>query len=57
VYCEKPVGVNIPQTRRALQIAKRIEGKVSVSVGFQIRSAPPSAEIVQRIHAPPVERR
>ncbi len=51
VYCEKPVGVDIPQTRRALQIAKRIEGKVSASVGFQIRSAPPFAEIVQRIHA------
>jgi len=51
VYCEKPVGVDIPQTRRALQIAKRIDGKVSASVGFQIRSAPTFAEIVQRIHA------
>ena len=51
VYCEKPVGVDIPQTRRALEIAKRIDGKVSASVGFQIRSAPPFAEIVQRIHA------
>ena len=51
VYCEKPVGVDIPQTRRALQIAKRIDGKMSASVGFQIRSAPPFAEIVQRIHA------
>jgi len=51
VYCEKPVGVDIPQTRRALQIAKRIDGKVSASVGFQIRSAPPFADIVQRIHA------
>jgi len=51
VYCEKPVGVDIPQTRRALQIARRIDGKVSASVGFQIRSAPPFAEIVQRIHA------
>ena len=50
VYCEKPVGVDIPQTRRALQIAKRIDGKVSASVGFQIRSAPPFAEMVQRIH-------
>jgi len=51
VYCEKPVGVDIPQTRRALQIAKRIDGKVSASVGFQIRSAPPFAEIVRQIHA------
>ena len=51
VYCEKPVGVDIPQTRRALQIAERSDGKLSASVGFQIRSAPPFAEIVKRIHA------
>ena len=51
VYCEKPVGVDIPQTKHALEIAKRVDGKVSVSVGFQIRSAPPFVEIVKRIHA------
>ena len=51
VYCEKPVGVDIPQTKRALEIAKRIDGKVSAAVGFQIRSAPPFVEIVRRIHA------
>ncbi|MGO4515062.1 Gfo/Idh/MocA family protein [Terriglobus sp. 2YAB30_2] len=50
VYCEKPVGVDIPQTRRALEIAKRVGTKVSVSVGFQIRSAPPFVEVVKRIH-------
>ncbi len=50
VYCEKPVGVDVPQTRRALDIAKRIDGKVSVAVGFQIRNAPPFVEIVRRIH-------
>lgn len=51
VYCEKPVGVDVPQTRHALEIAGRIHGKVSVAVGFQIRSAPPFVEIVRRIHA------
>jgi myo-inositol 2-dehydrogenase / D-chiro-inositol 1-dehydrogenase len=50
-YCEKPMGVDVPQTRRALEIAKRIEGKVSVDVGFQIRSAPPFVEIVRRVQA------
>lgn len=50
-YCEKPVGVDVPQTRRALDIARRIDGKVSVDVGFQIRSAPPFVELVRRIHA------
>jgi myo-inositol 2-dehydrogenase / D-chiro-inositol 1-dehydrogenase len=50
-YCEKPVGVDVPQTRRALEIARREEGKVSMAVGFQIRSAPPFVEIVRRIRA------
>ncbi|WP_213804999.1 Gfo/Idh/MocA family oxidoreductase [Granulicella sp. dw_53] len=50
-YCEKPVGVDIAQTERALAIAKRVDGKVSMDVGFQIRSAPPFVEIVRRIHA------
>jgi myo-inositol 2-dehydrogenase / D-chiro-inositol 1-dehydrogenase len=50
-YCEKPVGVDFAQTERALEIAKRVDGKVSIDVGFQVRSAPPFAEIVRRIHA------
>jgi len=49
-YCEKPVGVDIAQTERALAIAERVGNKVSVDVGFQIRSAPPFVEIVRRIH-------
>jgi len=49
-YCEKPVGVDIAQTERALAIAERVGNKVSVDVGFQIRSAPPFVEIVKRIH-------
>ncbi len=50
-YCEKPVGVDVPQTRHALEIARRENGKVSMAVGFQIRSAPPFVELVRRIHA------
>ena len=49
-YCEKPLGVDVAQTRRALEIGKRAEGKVSLDVGFQVRSAPPIAEVVRRIH-------
>ena len=49
-YCEKPVGVDIPQTRHALEVARRSDGKVSMAVGFQIRSAPPFVELVRRIH-------
>jgi myo-inositol 2-dehydrogenase/D-chiro-inositol 1-dehydrogenase len=50
-YCEKPVGVDIPQTKHALEIARRHDGKVSMAVGFQIRSAPPFVELVHRIHS------
>jgi myo-inositol 2-dehydrogenase/D-chiro-inositol 1-dehydrogenase len=50
-YCEKPVGVDMAQTIKALEVAKRVDGKVSIDVGFQVRSAPPFAEVVRRIHA------
>jgi len=33
------------------EIGKQAEGKVSLDVGFQIRSAPPFVELVRRIHA------
>jgi predicted dehydrogenase len=49
-YCEKPVGVDVAQTKRALALAKQVNGKVSVDVGFQIRNAPPFVELVRRIH-------
>ena len=48
-YCEKPMGVDVAQAKQALEIGKRAEGKVSLDVGFQIRSAPPFVEIVRRI--------
>ncbi len=49
-YCEKPMGVDVAQTRQALEIGKRAQGRVSLDVGFQVRSAPPIAEVVRRIH-------
>jgi len=51
VYCEKPVAVDVPGTRRVLEIGRRAEGRLSLEVGFQIRSAPPFVELVRRIHA------
>ncbi|HEY6445708.1 MAG TPA: Gfo/Idh/MocA family oxidoreductase [Acidobacteriaceae bacterium] len=50
-YCEKPLGVDVAQAQQALEIGKRAEGRVSLDVGFQVRSAPPIAEVVRRIHA------
>jgi predicted dehydrogenase len=37
--------------KRVLEIARQAEGRVSLDVGFQIRSAPPFVELVRRIHA------
>jgi len=49
VYCEKPVGVDVAQTRQALEIAKGVKPSQSVDVGFQCRSAPPIAAIAEKI--------
>ena len=51
VYCEKPVGVDVAQTKQALEIAKRVKSTQSVDVGFQCRSAPPIAAIAEKINA------
>ena len=51
VYCEKPVGVDVPGALRAIETGKRAEGRLSLDVGFQIRKAPPFVELVRRIHA------
>ena len=51
VYCEKPVGVDVAQTTQALAIAKRVKPSQSVAVGFQVRNAPPIAEVMRRVQA------
>jgi predicted dehydrogenase len=50
-YCEKPMGIDVHQARKALEIAKRVKPRQSVDVGFQCRSAPPIAAIAERIKA------
>lgn len=50
-YCEKPVAVDVAGAMRVKAIGERVAGKLSLEVGFQIRSAPPFAELVKRIHA------
>src|SRR5512142_1148897 len=48
-YCEKPVGIDIAQAKRALEIAKRVKPNQSVDVGFQCRSAPPIAALAEKL--------
>jgi myo-inositol 2-dehydrogenase/D-chiro-inositol 1-dehydrogenase len=50
VYLEKPVAVDVPGALKVIEIGKRVEGKLSLDVGFQIRDCPPFVEMVRRIH-------
>lgn len=50
VYCEKPVAVDVSGCKRIMEIGKKAEGRLSLDVGFQIRSAPPFIELTRRIH-------
>ena len=49
IYCEKPVGIDVGQSKRALEIAKRADGKMSIDVGFQVRDAPPIAAVMSKV--------
>ena len=51
VYLEKPVAVDVPGAMKVMEIGKRLNGKLSLDVGFQIRECPPFVEMVRRIHA------
>lgn len=51
VYCEKPVGVDVAQAKKALEIAGKVNGKLSVDVGFEVRSAPPIAAVIEKVKA------
>jgi predicted dehydrogenase len=51
VYLEKPVAVDVPGAMKVIEIGKRLNGKLSLDVGFQIRECPPFVEMVRRIHA------
>jgi predicted dehydrogenase len=50
VYCEKPVAIDVPEAHHVIRIGEKVQGKLSLAVGFQIRVAPPMAELTRRIH-------
>ena len=50
IYLEKPVATDVAGCRKVQELAKKVEGKQSVHVGFQIRYAPEYREMVRRIH-------
>lgn len=50
VYCEKPVALDVDGCHRVARVGDRLNGKLSVVIGFQIRYATAYAEMVKRIH-------
>jgi predicted dehydrogenase len=49
VYCEKPVAIDVPGAKHVIEIGKKVEGELSLDVGFQIRMAPPMVELAKRL--------
>lgn len=50
-YCEKPAAVDVEGCRKFIDIGRQAEGKLSLDVGFIVRSAPCFFEVVNRIHS------
>ena len=51
VYCEKPVAVDVAGCKRVVHIGEKVQNRFSLDIGFQVRHAPPYAELVRRLHA------
>lgn len=49
VYCEKPVAVDVNGCKRVQDVGKKLDGRLSVVIGFQIRHASAYVEMVNRI--------
>jgi myo-inositol 2-dehydrogenase / D-chiro-inositol 1-dehydrogenase len=49
VYCEKPVAQDVEGCKRVQRVGEKLNGKLSVVIGFQIRYASPYVEMVKRI--------
>jgi predicted dehydrogenase len=50
VYLEKPVATDVRGCRKVQELGRKVEGKQSVNVGFQIRYSPEYREMTKRIH-------
>lgn len=48
-YCEKPAAIDVYGCRKIEQLGERLNGKVSLSIGFQVPHATPYAEMIKRI--------
>ena len=48
-YCEKPAAPDVAGCRKVERIGKEYDGKLSMTIGFQIRRATPYGEMVKQI--------
>ena len=48
-YCEKPVAPDVEGCKRVIQVGEKLNGKLSVAIGFQIRYATPYVQMVERV--------
>ncbi|MEO6719605.1 MAG: Gfo/Idh/MocA family oxidoreductase [Ferruginibacter sp.] len=48
-YCEKPVAPDVAGCKRVMDVGEKLNGKLSVVIGFQIRYATPYVQMVERI--------
>lgn len=48
-YCEKPAAMDVAGCRQIEQLGHRLNGKLSIDVGFQVPHATPYAEMVKRV--------
>ena len=51
VYCEKPAAVDVTGCKRVMQIGDKVQNRLSLDIGFQVRHAPPYVELVRRVKA------
>lgn len=49
IYCEKPIGVDVPGVERAMAAAKKADPSKTIAVGFQQRHGPEYLEAYKRI--------
>ncbi|MGQ9619772.1 MAG: Gfo/Idh/MocA family protein [Bacteroidales bacterium] len=49
-YCEKPAGVDVESCMKFIETGERATGRLSLDIGFNVRSAPCFFEVVNRIH-------
>lgn len=48
-YCEKPVAPDVAGCKKIIKAGEKLDGKLSVVIGFQIRYATPYVQMVERI--------